>query len=429
MRVSILRVVALALATLCAATVLKAARIGEAVFDEVRLKGKAHVVVMLRDPSLPIPSGVALTDRWSHVPGFAAEIDGGSLLEIAADENVIVADLDRGGKGSDAESLPLIGGNVVQAMGYNGAGIVVAVLDSGVTLTHQDLAGAVVDEQCFCRNSDGSGCCPNGSASQSGAGAARDDNGHGTNVTGIIASRGAVAPIGVAPAAKIVAIKVLDRNNRFDNTSQIVSALDWLVDHHPEVRVVNMSLGTGALFSGYCDGTGASNQAFAAVINTLHDRGVAVFASSGNDASTTSMEAPACVHNTISVAAVYDSDVGLRSFGCTDSTTTADQITCFSDSNATLDLLAPGSLITSTGISGTTSTYMGTSQASPHAAGAAAVLFSAAPALTPDAVEAILKNTGKPLVDPRNGVSAPRIDLLSALQLLRRQPKHRAAAH
>jgi subtilisin family serine protease len=80
-----------------------------------------------------------------------------------------------------------------------------------------------------------------------------------------------------------------------------------------------------------------------------------------------------------------------------------------------VDLLAPGAAITSTGIGGGTSTFLGTSQACPHAAGAAALLLSAKPGLSADQVQNVLKNTGVNVTDPKNGITSRRIDLKAAL--------------
>ena len=374
-----------------------------------------------------------VTARWNHVRAFAADVDPSALARLRSDPLVERVDVDSGGSGGLKESIPLIGADVVHAAGYYGVGVRVAVLDSGIDESHPDFAGKIADEQCFCRNADGSGCCPNGQTSQSGAGAAKDDHGHGTNVTGILASRGVVSAAGVASGASIVAVKVLDRNNRFASTAQVVSALDWLVDHHPEVRVVNMSLYTNTLFSSYCDSSASFAIAFADVIRTLRSHGTLVFACSGNEGSSTQVGAPACIQDALSVGAVYDSNIGF--FGgstCSTTMATADQIACFSNSNATLDLLAPGVWITSDGIGGTLSTYAGTSQATPHAAGAAAVLMAMDPALTADDVDRLLKSSGRMILDSRNGVSTPRVDLLAAALRLRptaNGPKHRAARH
>jgi subtilisin family serine protease len=94
-------------------------------------------------------------------------------------------------------------------------------------------------------------------------------------------------------------------------------------------------------------------------------------------------------------------------------------VTCFTNSNSTLDLLAPGAPITSAGRNGGRSTFFGTSQASPHAAGAAAVLLEVDPTLTPDQIETLLKTTGVKVTDAKNGLTFPRIDLLAAVNMVR----------
>src|SRR5262249_11988310 len=128
---------------------------------------------------------------------------------------------------------------------------------------------------------------------------------------------------------------------------------------------------------------------------------------------------PACVTNSISVGAVYKTDVGPVSiFGCTDFTTAADQVTCFTNSNETLDLMAPGAPIVSSGLGGALSIYYGTSQASPHAAGGAALLFGAYPGISGATIEAALKATGVPVTDPKNGLTFPRINLFQAYEML-----------
>ena len=319
----------------------------------------------------------------------------------------------------------MIGGDVVHAAGYTGKGVTVAILDSGIDYTHPDLADRVIDQQCFCNT----GCCPNGQSTQSGTGSALDENGHGTNVAGIVASKGTVASVGVAPGVQIVAVRVLDKDGAFSGLSQVISGLQWVYDNHPEVRVINASLGTFSLFTGYCD---TQSSAAAQIINKLRARGTLVFLSSGNQASTTQMASPACVQNSMSVGAVYDGNNNSVTFPsvCTDATTTADQVTCFTNSNNTLDLLGPGAVITSTGKGGGRSSYIGTSQASPHCAGAAAILLQINPALTPDDIDSILKSTGKPVADQRNGVVTPRLNLLAAVQTqVHPGPKRRSSHH
>lgn len=145
--------------------------------------------------------------------------------------------------------------------GFRGQGVTVAVLDTGIDTNGVDLEGDIVAQQCFCENENGSGCCPNGNSVQSGNGSAENDNGHGTNISGIITSDGFIAPVGIAPDAKIVAVKVLDNTNSFSNTAQIISGLEWVLMNRPDVDVINMSLGTSTLFGEVCDNVTAFNMA------------------------------------------------------------------------------------------------------------------------------------------------------------------------
>ena len=377
------------------------------VVDRIREHGRARVIVLMRKPAAHDVDGLAVHVRLKTVPVVGGDLDERAIARLESDPNVIAVDLDVAGGGGDAESLELIGADAAQRAGYFGSGGTVAVIDSGFDPTSVDLTGAVVDEQCFCVNGDGTGCCPNHLTTQSGSGAARDENGHGTNVTGIIASRGIVAPIGVAPGVKLVEVRVLDSQNHFSSLTQVLQALEWVAMNHPEVRVVNMSLLTDMHFSGDCDTAASYTQALSQLIGTMRAHGTAVFACAGNTGSSTSMGAPACVRPTISVGAVFD-----RSSG------TADTIASFSDGDASLDLLGPGVSVTSTGLGHPTSTYSGTSQATPHAAGSAAVIFAMRPSLTVDEMESALKATGRPIVDARNGVTTPRVDLWAALELM-----------
>jgi hypothetical protein len=128
------------------------------------------------------------------------------------------------------------------------------------------------------------------------------------------------------------------------------------------------------------------------------------------------MPAPACVADAISVGAVYDANIGSAGFSsCTDSTTAADQVTCFSNSNITTDIFAPGGPSTSAGIDGGTSTFFGTSQASPLAAACAALLLEAEPTTTAAALEAALEASPILVTDTTNGIGFPRVDCHAAL--------------
>jgi subtilisin family serine protease len=418
----------LALVLFAGAIRADAGDVGPGAAAAVRNGGRARVVVVFRE-NFPGTKSVAAKARslarlspeefeplgeWPELSAAAGFVSASGLEKLARDPDVVRVDLDLPGRGNLAESVPLIRADSVHRLGLTGRGATVAILDSGVTANHPDLADDVAGQQCFCTNLDGSGCCPNGQRAQSGPGSAADDHGHGTNVAGIVTSGGRIAPVGVAPDAKIVAVKVLDRNLSFSGTAQVISGLEWVRTNRPDVRIVNMSLGTFALFPSPCDAASAPAMALAQAVAALRARGVTVFISSGNDRSTTQMEAPACVSSAVSVGATYDANFGVFSlFGCSEPTA-PDKVACFGNSAPGLKLFAPGAAITSAGTLGI-STFFGTSQAAPHAAGTAALLLQARPSLTPDQIEDALVRTGKPILDLRNGLTIPRVDAEAAL--------------
>ncbi len=345
--------------------------------------------------------------RYEAVPALAGSVSPQGLRDLAAHADVAAVWPDFELRGALSQSVPLINADDVHALGLTGSGAVVAVIDSGLDTDHPDLAASLVHEECFMAYPLLSSRCPDGSTRQTGPGAAQDDLGHGTNVTGVISGDGAVAPIGVAPDAAIVAIKIIDNNNSL-GLSDLTAALDHILAAHPEVDFINMSLGTFASFPpGAC---------FGAVYDALRAAGALSFAAAGNQGTKTGLGFPACVASVASVGAVYDASVG--SFGtsaCTDTTTAVDKVACWSNSDSSLDLLGPGCVITSTGLFGGTSSYCGTSQATPHAVGVAALLLDADPTLTPDQIAFLLESTGVPITDPANGVTTPRLNALAAV--------------
>jgi subtilisin family serine protease len=306
--------------------------------------------------------------------------------------------------------------------GFDGSGVTVAVLDTGVDGSHPDLAGRVVDEACFCSFVD---CCPGGGSEQVGQGAARDVNGHGTHVAGIIASQGVRGPRGGAPGVRIVAVKVLSDTLALPTLLDVAMALDWLRESHPEVKLVNASLGGGSLQPGDCDGLQGT---LSAAVAALHDAGAMVVASSGNEGSATSMLAPACVSSVLSVSAVWDADVGSQDEYCNEPITGADFPTCFGNTSPTTDLLAPGGVIESTWLDGGTHELVGTSMAAPMVTACAAVLKQAEPTLGVDVLEALLESTGVPVLDTKSGRTYPRIDCAAALAALIPEPMVDAGA-
>ena len=419
------------------ATISQDDRIGPGVLDQLRAGGSPRIVVALNVPELEVtdPSGVSpavppglvrlradiasaqraavgrarrdaifALRQYENVPAFSVNVTAEDAVRaIASDPGVRRIDLDVGGTGQLSNTVRVISANERHDVGNKGKGVVVAILDSGVDTDHPDLADAVVHQACFGykEGNDGSGFCPDGKDRQVGPGAAEDDAGHGTFVSGVLASNGIVSAPGVAPAASIVAIKVTDNCGLagcFYHFSEIVAALDYIIANNAtlKVQVINMSFGTATLFAGACDNAAAFTMAGAAAVNSLRSMGVIAVAAAGNNSSGTMMTAPACLSNVVSV-------------GVSDN---LDQVGSRSNSNATTDVFAPGVLLTSDALGGGTLTVTngGTSGASPHVAGCAALLIESGEALTPAAIEKRVATSPFTVTDPRNGLSFPRLD-------------------
>jgi len=361
-----------------------------------------------------------VTDSFDNISAVGGFVTYEGLKKLVRDYRVQRIDLDIPGHMALAESTDLIHARDVQAGGITGQGVVVAVLDTGIDSDHPDLSDDIVAQQCFCTNADGvTGCCPGGGTEASGPGGAEDEQGHGTHVAGIITSRGSVAPRGVAPDADIVAIRVLDRTGIAASSTQLMKAFDWIISTQPSVKIVNTSLVFGS-FPGQCDTASAFTAGLAQAVNGLRARGTLTVSSAGNEANKSQIGAPACLSQAIGVGAVYDANVGTISYGCTDGSTSADKIACFSNSSVAVDLLAPGAAITSSGMGGGVAGFAGTSQAAPHVAGALALLLQVKPTATADELETALKASGQPIADPGNGIAAPLIDVRTAVDQIKR---------
>jgi subtilisin family serine protease len=418
------------------------ADVGPAVRAALGATGQARVLITLRDPVAltaavavrqaavaaaqdavvaRLPDGdFTLVHRYRNVPGLAAIVTASALDLLRTDPRVASIQVDEPGGAHLTVSVPALRADVVHGqLGITGQGVTVAVLDTGVDTNDAELT--VVGQQCFTQ----SACQPgNTSAGPS----AQDNNGHGTNVAAIIASKGTGYAPGFAPGAQIVAVKVLDAHES-GFVSDWIAGLDWvrtnLATSH--VRIVNMSLGTSTLYGGTCD---AQQPLMASAVAQLTAMSVAIFASAGNQGASGAISSPACNSSVIAVGATYKGNVGRQPssgtyatfFGppwpaCFDNPTTLRTITCFTNSSSRLDIVAPGAPITTYGLDGDQWTYWGTSQASPTAAGTAALMLQVDGAQTPAQILARLKVSGPPVTDPKNGLAFTEIDALTAVQL------------
>jgi len=363
--------------------------------------------------------GSALSRRHRHreISGFTAWANARAIAILASHPEVVSIDLDRDLVATLSQGVPLIGADFAHAMGVTGAGVTVAVVDSGFDSDHPDLANALVAEVCFCDDDpeSASGCCPDGTQEQIGPGSAEDDNGHGTEISGVITSN-TVNNTGVAPDAGIVAIKVLDSTGHGVG-SDLEAGLDWILSDGIGlgVRVVNISIGDTLEHddAGVLPCTGSNTSA---AISALHAAGVVVFVSSGNDVYSGGINHPACTPDAISVASVYDANFSGINFGvCQDVPAPVDSIPCLANTGSLLDLLAPGAVTTTSQMGGGQGGEVGTSIASAYAAGQAALLIEADGALTPDAIKNLMSTNGPMVLDLDNSLMFPRTDIEEAL--------------
>lgn len=369
------------------------------------------------------PGSFRMRRRFALASAFAADIDARALARLRLNPDVAAIDLDLPGGGHSVapdESSDLNTVSPLLALRLDGAGMKVAVLDTGVDLDHPDLAARVVGERCFCSATATTGCCPNGTDSQAGAGSAQDDHSHGSHVSGIIVGEGITAPRGALPRASLVAVKVMDANNAFCCISDVIAGLDWLAVNHPDVDAVNMSLGTkSVLYAGDCDGATAATQAMAQAVATLVNLGAVVTASAGNQSNAHAMAMPACIRDVFSAGATWDFSGGpVTAFGCSETSTAPRQPACFSNRSATTDLYAAGAYVTSARNGGGTLTWPGTSFAAPMMAACAIALKQAAPASGPAERMEAMRLSPTRVTDLVSGRQYPFLDCTDAVRLL-----------
>ncbi len=368
-------------------------------------------------------SGIKFIRRLKFKNGIVALIPKRKIKEL--ENQGFKVYLDYKLKAFLTESVPLINANKVWKVTLNsanitGKGVSVCVIDTGVDYTHPDLGNCTKEEFL-------SGNCEKVVAGYDFVNNdtdPMDDNGHGTHVAGIIAANGTIK--GVAPDAKIVAVKALD-NNGVGNASDVIDAIWWCVNHSKEynISVISMSLGAG-LFSDYCDNDYLCDENgcfplsfFSEVINAAVAKGISVVVATGNEYETDKISSPACIYNATRVSA----------------TNKTDYIADFANrgGNFTIILMAPGVDILSTvppldRCTGdpthavcSDSLYLalsGTSMATPHVSGVIALLKQVNASLEPKEIEDILNDTGKMIYDPESQRNYPRIDAYGALKVV-----------
>ncbi|MFB7175915.1 S8 family serine peptidase [Streptomyces sp. NPDC056254] len=312
--------------------------------------------------------GARVTRTFGRVlNGYVVEASAGKAKRLAADPAVKSVVQDQLVRSSDTQVGPQAWGldRVDQRVlplnasftypASAGQGVTAYIVDSGVRVTHQEFGG---------RASFGYDAVDGDYVSD-------DGFGHGTHVAATVAG----ASYGVAKKAKVVAVRVLD-NAGSGTTSGVIAGLDWVTQHAVKPAVVNMSL------------TSTANSALDTAVANSIAAGLTYTVAAGNYNADAAGYSPARVSQAITVGA----------------TASTDERASYSDYGASVDLFAPGSAIASAWIGSDTAvnTISGTSMATPHVAGAAAIYLAGHPTATPAQVASALSAaaTAKAVISP-----------------------------
>ena len=360
---------------------------------------------------------------YRHLPAVAVTADRATLDALNASDRVqrtalsiarpasAVPTPTKGPARRDFDSwhVKTVGADLTRKADLRGQGQVIAVIDTGVDLDHPLLKDRVTDGACFSTEADDStSVCPGGVATAYGldAGTLCDEHGdciHGTHVAGIAGGT-------IARGADIVSIQMFTYMPDCSalggpatpcltyTEDDLLAALDHvltLAETQP-VAAANMSLG-GGIYAEACP-----ENIHATAIAMLRDAGVAPVIASGNNGWSEQVTAPACIEEAITVGA----------------TTDADKVWLWSNDRPQVDILAPGHDIESALPDRSMGALSGTSMATPHVAGAVAVLKSIDPDLSVDEIEAVLQETGTDVTNFRNGRTTPRLQLDAAAEAL-----------
>jgi subtilisin family serine protease len=442
-----LALLALALVLSSPGTAVAGDKVAGRVADDITKHGKARVLIVMREPRLGEARSLAAGSPASFLQGVlrlaAKNISQIGSLPVASAE--ITADGLKGLRDnpsvagvfddtpmalsipknvSGASPLDLLDVSAAWSAGHKGQGQTIAILDTGVQYDHPYLKGKLVAEACFSTPSSDvykvKSACPGGTdvSTVPGAGLPCDAGiegcDHGTHVAGIAAGRkldnNGKTLSGVAPEANLISIKIFTvfsdpdvcggtgsciRTFPSDQLRALSYVNDTLAQKFP-IAAINMSVGSGR-FESACD----ADSALTPVIQTLRSKGVATVVASGNDHFFNAISAPACVDSAVSVGATFPDKPEVD--------------TSYSNTSPIVHFVAPGTDIVSSVISGFAA-KSGTSMATPHVAGAFAVLKSSYSAGTVDAFESALRSSGKKVVDPRTNTSLTLIDVNGAVQ-------------
>jgi subtilisin family serine protease len=366
-------------------------------------------------------SRVHVVEDYNHLPVQTVRVDTPAALRaLAAAPGVSSLRLPRVHRvAATPPNLALIGQPAAVQSGYDGNGVSVGVLDTGIDYQQGGATGPFGD----CTGGPATATCRVNwfSDMTNYSTIDLDVDGHGTNVAGIIAAVAPAAHLNVYRVFRPAPAGTTDCHGRPADLESpdgaILNALNLAAIQAPtyNLRAVNLSLGDCSFHTTDCSG-----DAYASTFLNLRALGVLPVVAAGNDALgpdlsgpfQTGVSAPACAPGALSVGAVFDRDSPSSAFSDCNPGGAAgpDAVACFSQTGDRLDLFAPGVQVEAAGL-----TMSGTSQATPHVAGAVAALVSANGSATAHQIVRALTSTGRLITDPRQpSIARHRLDIPAA---------------
>ncbi len=396
---------------------------------------------------------VKVFQHFDNVPAFAAEVSPAGLKQLLGEATVTAIEPVVHLEAQLRQGIAVINAETARAT-YNGQGVAIAVIDSGVDYTHPNLGGGAFPNEKVIGGTD----IGDGDSDPFPSSGVE----HGTEVAGVAAGglpEGEVGDFigGVASGAKLYALRANSTAEPESfSTVAATAALDWCVSHKNDdpanpILVANISLGSGQ-YTDFCDD---AFPAYALAASTATAAGITIVGASGNNGYCNAVGLPACFSDIIAVGAVWDDDLG-TSVSCVDDascaqnegegeipcpagyhslreTVVARAVPAYSNSAPLIDLFGPSHSAHTTDIAGVsgadagdyTTNFGGTSCATPYVAGAVACLQSAAFSITgdylsPGQVLNLLRSTGPGITDPKAipALTRPLVDLQAAIDAI-----------